>query len=390
MRRESLLVMGIIIFMIVLTACSSREIEVIGRQKKNSEMEYTLVNKELFPEYITEEITISSIGDILIHQPVFMDAANGGGYDFLPMLKKMKPYLSAATITAANQESMIGGIELGLSSYPQFNSPIEIGDALKTIGVDTVILANNHTLDRGEAAVQNAIRHWEMIDMTYVGAYKNMEDREEIRVIETEEGITAAFLAYTYGTNGMSIPKGKEYLVNLIDKERMAEDIAHAKEAADVVVLNLHFGNEYERMPNKEQKEIVQFAADKGVHAVIGHHPHVLQPAAWVEGKDGNQALVIYSLGNFLSNQQELYQRIGGVFSFTVKKTTYGEEVNVELHSPEFIPTYVTFKPNWSDYEVLPMYALTNKDLPKAVQTYEEIKAHMSQWLPELVFPESK
>lgn len=390
MRRERLLVIGIAIFILVLTACSSSGIEVVGSNKENSEIEYTLIDKEKFPEYIIDEITISSIGDILIHEPVFNDAASKEGYDFSPMLEKVKPYLSAATITTANQESMIGGVELGLSSYPQFNSPAEVGDALKAAGVNAVTLANNHTLDRGEAAVQNAIRHWETIDMTYVGAYKDMEDSEEIRIMETEEGVSAAILAYTYGTNGIPIPDGKDYLVNLIDLEKMSEDIARAKKAADVVILNLHFGNEYERMPNKEQKELVQFAADEGVHAVIGHHPHVLQPAAWVEGKEGNQTLVIYSLGNFLSNQQELYQRIGGVFNFTVTKKTYGDGVTIELHSPAFLPTYVTFNPNYSDYKVVPMYTLTDKDLPKAAQHYEEIKAHMSQWLPELVFPESE
>ncbi|MBN6204870.1 CapA family protein [Ralstonia pickettii] len=390
MRRERLLVIGIVLFILVLTACSSSGIEVVGSNKENSEVEYTLIDKEKFPEYIIDEITISSIGDILIHEPVFNDAASKKGYDFSPMLEKVKPYLRAATITTANQESMIGGAELGLSSYPQFNSPAEVGDALKEAGVDAVTLANNHTLDRGEAAVQNAIRHWETIDMTYVGAYKDIEDSEEIRTIETEEGVSAAILAYTYGTNGIPVPEGKDYLVNLIDLEKMAEDIARAKKAADVVILNLHFGNEYERMPNKEQKELVQFAADEGVHAVIGHHPHVLQPAAWVEGKEGNQTLVIYSLGNFLSNQQELYQRIGGVFNFTVTKKTYGDRVTIELHSPAFIPTYVTFNPNYSDYKVVPMYTLTDKELPKAAQHYEEIKAHMAQWLPELVFPESE
>ena len=141
-------------------------------------------------------------------------------------------------------------------------------------------------------------------------------------------------------------------------------------------------------MPNEEQKDLVQFAADHGVHVVIGHHPHVLQPAAWVEGKDDFETLVIYSLGNFLSNQQELYQRIGGVFTFTVTKTTEGEEESVEIHSPTLLPTYVTFHSDWEDYQVVPMYALTNKELKNAARHYAEIKEHMSQWLPELRFIE--
>lgn len=204
---------------------------------------------------------------------------------FSPMLKKVEPYLSDATITTANQESMIGGLELGLSTYPTFNSPKEIGNSLKDAGVDVVMMANNHTLDRGEMAIQQAITHWESLDMMYVGAYKDHADQKQTRIIETEEGISVAFLNYTYGTNGIPVPEDKPYLVNLIDQEQMAEDIAKAEAEADIMVLNLHFGNEYERVPNEEQKKLVQFAADHGVHAVIGHHPHVLQPAAWVEGK---------------------------------------------------------------------------------------------------------
>lgn len=336
------------------------------------------------------EITISAIGDILIHSPIYQDANKGDGYDFTPMLKKVKPYLSEASISIANQETMIGGVELGLSSYPSFNSPKEVGDALKNVGIDVVTIANNHTLDRGEEAIMSAIEHWEKIDMVYTGAYKDKLDKNNLRVYDTEEGISVSFLSYTYGTNGIPIPNGKEYLVNVIDKEKMQREIEDAQELADVVVLSLHFGNEYERMPSESQKELVQFAADQGVHAVIGHHPHVLQPASWVTGKEGNNTLVIYSLGNFLSNQQELYQRIGGIMNFKVKKISKGEEEKIEIHSPSFIPTYVTFQPNFMDYEVVPMYQLTDSELLGSEKYYEEIKNHMSQWMPELEFVEGE
>ncbi|SES97014.1 poly-gamma-glutamate synthesis protein (capsule biosynthesis protein) [Oceanobacillus limi] len=258
-----------------------------------------------------QEITISAIGDLLIHRPVYNDAKVEGGYDFTPMLKRVKPYLNHSTISIANQETMIGGEKLGLSSYPQFNSPTEVGDALKWAGVNVVSLANNHTLDRGEEAIQRAIEHWEQIDMMYTGAYKDEKDRENIRVMETDEGISVAFLSYTYGTNGIPVPVGKDYLVNIIDRELIAMEIAEAKDKADVVVLSLHFGNEYERMPSQEQKDLVQFAADQGVHVVLGHHPHVLQPLERVTGENGNETLVAYSLGNFLSGQDEFYRRIG-------------------------------------------------------------------------------
>src|SRR5690606_20321550 len=231
----------------------------------------------------------------LIHNSVYNDAKVNQGYDFKPMLERVKPFLSDATISIANQETMIGGVELGLSSYPTFNSPTEVGDALKWAGIDVVSLANNHTLDRGEEAIQRAIKHWETIDMMYTGSYKDSQDRDQLRIYETEEGISVAFLSYTYGTNGIPVPVGRDYLVNLIDQELMAQDIQNAKEKADVVILSLHIGNEYERMPNQLQKDLVQFVADQGAYVVLGHHPHVLQPIDWVTGENGNRTLVVYS-----------------------------------------------------------------------------------------------
>jgi len=373
-----------IFLLFLITGCATKNEQITSNQLPERSSSIQL--KDQIP--IEQQITISAIGDVLIHEPVYQDAENKDGYDFGPMLKYVKPYLEDATITMANQESMIGGTELGLSTYPSFNSPFEVGDALKEVGVDVVTLANNHTLDRGEAAIQNAIKHWETIDMMYTGSYKNEMDNENIRVHETKEGISVAFLSYTYGTNGIPVPSGKDYLVNLIDKETIKQDVAAAKEQADAIVLSLHFGNENERMPNETQKELVQFAADQGVHAVIGHHPHVLQPMEYVEGKNGNETFVMYSLGNFLSNQQDLYQRIGGMLTFSITKTVTGNEQEIKVDSPKFLPTYVTFTEEFSDYKVKPLYQVSNAELSGAVNHYEEIKAHLSQWMPELEFIE--
>ncbi|SHG08234.1 CapA family protein [Ornithinibacillus halophilus] len=375
---------GIILILIILSACSINQEEQIANHhiEKNMEaIEYQA------PKPIEREITFSAIGDILIHGTVYNDARTENGFDFKPMIERVKPYLSDTTISIANQETMIGGEELGLSTYPTFNSPTEVGDALKWAGINVVTLANNHTLDRGEEAIQRAIEHWETIDMMYTGAYKDEMDREQLRVFETDEGISVALLSYTYGTNGIPVPIGKDYLVNLIDQQLIAMEIEEAKEKADVVALSLHFGNEYERLPNQFQKDLVQFASDQGVDVVIGHHPHVLQPIEWVTGENGNKTLVAYSLGNFLSGQDKFYRQIGGVFKFSVKKTTEGRSESIEVHSPKFLPTYVK-NTGRRNFEVIPMYQLTESDLPNASYHYEEIKEHMAQWLPELEFIE--
>lgn len=374
---------------ILLISCSTETSEEMIEPKEEEttdpKKKETTESKE--PEVVHKEITVTAIGDMLIHDSVYEDAKTANGYKFMPMLAQVKPFLNDSTITIANQETMIGGIALGLSSYPTFNSPYAVGDALKKAGVDVVTIANNHALDGGEEAIRSAIRHWEKIDMMYVGAYKSENDSNRIRVYKTDEGISAAILAFTYGTNGIPIPEGKDYLVNLIDKALMADKINRAKKKADIVILNMHFGDQYERLPNERQKSLVQFAADHGVDVVIGHHPHVLQPINWVKGEDGNKTLVAYSLGNFLSGQDEFYRRIGGIFKFTVHKTVKAEKETVQVKAPKFMPTFVNYQ-NGANYEVVPMYQLTNDDLRNAQQHYQKIKNHMSQWLPGLEFIE--
>src|SRR5699024_1988541 len=274
-----------------------------------------------------ESITLSAVGDILIHDRVYEAAEVDGGYYFEPMVENMQPYLNDSDITFANQETMIGGEGLGLSGYPAFNSPVEIGETLKDSGVDIVSIANNHSLDRGEEAIQESIKHWNDMGMTYVGAYKNKQDANDMRVLETDEDISVAFLAYTYGTNGISVPQGKDFLLNYIDEDQIKKDIAEAEEKADAVVLSLHVGEEYKTMPNEEQEKLVQMAADEEVDVVLGHHPHVLQPMEWVEGKEGNKTFAIYSLGNFFSGQDELDRQIGGVLNLTIRQ--YNDEITV-------------------------------------------------------------
>ncbi|GAF11813.1 hypothetical protein JCM19045_950 [Bacillus sp. JCM 19045] len=216
--------------------------------------------------------TISTIGDILIHDRVYDDARTNDGFDFVPMLEDVAPYLEAADVTIANQETMIGGEELGLSGYPAFNSPFEVGDALKASGVDVVTLANNHTLDRGPQVIMNALDHWDKLDMVYTGSFRDQEDADELRIVESN-GIAIAILSYTYGTNGIPIPDGRDYLVNLAIPQLMEKQIKEADEKADAVLVALHAGDEYVDYPNDQQREWVQLAADSGATAVIGHHP---------------------------------------------------------------------------------------------------------------------
>ncbi|UOQ49144.1 CapA family protein [Gracilibacillus caseinilyticus] len=368
-----------IILLLIITGCTADQ-EYKGQS-------HHMDNKERSAKDYQQAITIAAIGDLLIHDRVYNDAWDGERYDFQSMLAPVQNYLQKPTIAMANQESIMGGEELGLSNYPRFNSPFDLADDIQKTGVDLVTMANNHTLDKGEVAIHNAIDYYEKIGLRYTGAFKSQADQDTIRVIETDAGISAAFLSYTYGTNGIPVPDGKEYLVNQIDRLQIKSDVLEAEKLADITIVSYHFGQEYMRQPNQEQQDLVQFAADLGTDVVIGHHPHVLQPIEWVEGEQGNKTLVAYSLGNFLSGQYELNRRIGGIFQFTVEKQ--GDSVSV--HTPAFLPTFVQFEmidDTMTNVEVLPLGNVTNQQLSDAKVHLEEIKQHVSQNIEGLQFIE--
>ncbi|GIP31483.1 hypothetical protein J2TS4_06930 [Paenibacillus sp. J2TS4] len=334
------------------------------------------------PEETVTTVRFAAVGDVLIHSSLYKDAKTEDGYQFGPMFELVKPFISRADFAMANQESMIGGEAIGLSDYPQFNSPFEIGTTLKEVGFEAVTIANNHTLDRGPQAILNAIGHWDSIGMIYTGAYRSKEDRETLRIVE-KNGISMALLGYTYGTNGIPVPEGMDYLVSLIDPEQIVSDIEKASRLADVTVLQLHFGTEYERMPNKQQKELAHQLAEAGADLIIGHHSHVLQPCEWIEREDGQRTFVIYSLGNFLSGQEGVYKEIGGILGLTIEKRVQGEQRTVTLLEPALLPTW-THKKNWRNYKILPLDQVTEQQLPGVAGYRQEIADHMTRWMPEL------
>ncbi|MFP8782781.1 CapA family protein [Planococcus plakortidis] len=335
----------------------------------------------VMPERVARNhrVSLSAIGDVLIHEPLYEDARTGSGYDFDAMFAPIQPFLESSDITVANSESIIGGSEIGVSSYPSFNSPSELGDAMKNAGIDVVSMANNHTLDRGVQAIENAISHWRAIGMVSSGSHLSAQQRADIPVLE-RNGITLSFLSYTYGTNGVPTPVGRPYLVNRIDRELIRQDLAHARKHSDVSVLSLHFGNEYEMMPTQEQAELARFAAENGADIILGHHPHVLQPPAWIDTADGRRSFVFYSLGNFLSGQKGVERRIGGIVHLEIDKLETAEGSSIDITNPAFTPTFVQHD-GFRDYEVLLL-----KDINE--EWNANTKAHLATWMPELEFRE--
>ncbi len=278
-------------------------------------------------EYEPEEYTVHmvAVGDDLIHSGIYKyGEANGSDYSF--MFENVKDVISAADIAIINQETIFVDDPSNYSSYPIFGSPEAIGDALIDAGFDVVQNATNHALDKSTWGIEQTINYFSDKDVLEIGIYNDAESAAEIPLMECN-GLTIAFLNYTYGTNG--IPKPNDYCVNTLDDEdKVRDDIRRARELADLVVVLPHWGEEGRYTPTDFQNEWTQIFLEEGVDIVIGTHPHVLEPYELLERDDGHQMLVYYSLGNFISTQTNQDQMLGGMADVTV--SVKGDEISYD------------------------------------------------------------
>jgi len=274
-------------------------------------------------------LTIGMIGDILLHNPLY----TYDNYDFA--FAPVKDQLTGIDFLLANQESMPGGVELGLSGYPSFNSPKHIIRDLKKNGIDMVSIANNHTIDSKEAGLRKAISNIKEYGMPYVGAYTSSEDKKKDRIVEVD-GVRIGVLSYTHNTNGNPIPRGKEYLVSVTEQKQMREEIGHLRRLVDVLVVSMHWGSEYQLTISEEQEEVARLIADGGADIIFGHHPHVLQ-----KYDETGKTKVFYSLGNFYSAQQFDSTNVGGIARVSVNHTNFAGKQYIKIGGANFFPTAV-------------------------------------------------
>lgn len=286
-------------------------------------------------------VTLSFVGDLMCHSVQYNYARVGkDSFDFEPVYRYVEEYLSEPDIMIGNLETVIGGKTARYSGYPFFNSPDEFVSALKAAGFDFLTTANNHSLDRGEAGVLRTIDILRQNELMYNGTYSSVVDRDSLRIIDINN-IKIAILAYTYGTNGINIPKGKDYLINLIDYKKIETDIFNAKSSgADIVLVHFHFGKEYQREPDNFQMEVVDKTIQFGADIIIGGHPHVLQPVDYIKSDKTNldSVFVAYSLGNFVSNQRWRYSDAGIILNIKIEKDISGK---VYIKDINYLPTWV-------------------------------------------------
>ena len=318
------------------------------------------VSNEKQEEIKEKKLSLIAVGDVLIHESVYKDAIQiDGTYNFKKMFTEIEPIIKDYDLKFCNQESTIGGNYLGISGYPSFNSPDEIGDNLVDIGFNMISLANNHVMDKGEDAVLYSNSYWKSKDVITAGSSSNYDETNTINTYE-KNGIKYAFLAYTTSLNNYLT---REYLVNMYSDDKVKSDIDKIKDSVDLIIVSMHWGEEYTNTPNYEQKRIAEYLSSLGVNLVIGHHPHVVQPIEFI-----NDTLVIYSLGNFISNQLSigLNQGIGLIVGMNIYLEN--EKIVFKDIYKELILAYAE---NSTNFKVMPFSKLNDNML----YNYKNIEA---------------
>lgn len=333
----------------------------------NNTPETTLVETPpaAHPPHQPQKITVTAVGDFLMHMPVINSARlDNGSYDFKPIFSEVQDLLGGSDLTIANLETRLAGKEYGFSGYPVFNCPEELAYNMKELGIDVVTTANNHSLDRGWPGIVNTLNHLEEAGLKPVGTYRSAAEAQQV-YITTVKGIKIGILNYAENTNGIPLPQGKEFAIDLIKSQKMNQDIQQLKsQGAEVIVACLHFGTEYQRHPNDFQKNLVNNLRQKGVDIIFGNHVHVIQPMDLkkVATENGEKdCFVVYSMGNFISNQSWRYSNCGLIANVELEKSNGQVTITKADYVPVWVDTYI--KKGQKKYRVL--------SVQKAMQDYQ-------------------
>ena len=338
------------VFLVIIVAALIVAGMTINKKVQETNQKKAAKELQIKREKAKVEVSISMVGDVLMHNPTLKSGLQeDGSYNYDHLFKNVKKHMENTDISLANQEVILGGTDLGISAYPAFNAPQELGDSLVQSGFNTILHATNHTLDKGEKGVDSALTYWKEKhpETTVLGIHESQEDRDQIYIFE-KKGFKIAILNYTYGVNGNRIPEDRSYIVDLMDKSQMEKDIQKANELADYVIVCPHWGTEYVFEATDEQKEWTEFFLKQGVDLVIGTHPHVIEPVEWVEDGE-NKMLVFYSLGNFVSCQDKWYRMLGAMANVKLLKDADGN-VTVTEYGVEPLVTHIAGKTEYTTY----------------------------------------
>lgn len=310
-------------------------------------------------EPLVSEAKLLAVGDIMFHMPQINSAKTENGFDFTPPFKYVKKYIEDADIAIANFETVTAGETLGFSGYPRFNSPKETILGLKSVGFDILSTVNNHSLDKNKEGIIGTINAIEEYGLKNIGTYKDSSRQVHIHEVN---GIKIGFIAYTSSLNGLDslLSKEEHFMLNRIDEQLILSDINRLKtERADIIVGFMHWGYEYFKEPTAYQVELGRKMVDWGVNIVLGSHPHIIQKSEIIN-KNGKDNLIVYSMGNFLSNQR--YETMGNPYTedglmveITLEKNLENNDISIK--DINYIPTWIhRYKAeNRIQYDILPI-----------------------------------
>jgi poly-gamma-glutamate synthesis protein (capsule biosynthesis protein) len=333
-----------LLFVFLIFSCQSKPSASINDRE-------TIENAE--PPFYS--ITFIAAGDNLFHESLLNSYLKNGVYDFSPIYTEVKSIIQNADLAFINQETVMAGESFGYSGYPAFNSPQSLAKTHIDTGFDIVNLANNHAMDKGASGLYATLDYLNTIkEFTVIGARR---EGASARII-TKNNITLGFLSYTYGLNGISLPKDNPNLVSLIDRKKIKEEITSLRPLCDFLIVSMHWGDEYLLQPNKDQTDLALFLSRLNVDLIIGHHPHVLQRVEKLPRLDGKETLCYYSLGNFISHQRERERIIGGLMALTFVKQFTGE---LSISDYGIIPVITHYDRSFSNTKIYPLYSYTEE-----------------------------
>ena len=319
---------------------------------ENNQSDYDLENKnsnvlennnEQSIKNKSTTFTMTALGDSLCHNTQYWDAYNKetGVYDFSYVYEDIMSYTKASDITIGSLETTFAGEDRGYSNYPTFNTPDSLAEALKNIGVDIISLAGNHALDYGYTGLCRTIDVLDNVGISHLGTYKTAEDQEKI-LVQNVKGLNIAFINYTYGTNGIPLPSGKDHCVNLIDKDLIKKQIEQAKsQNVDIIVACMHWGTEYRTTANSEQEELADFLFENGVE---------------------KEVFVVYALGNFTADQRDEITRDSAILNLTITKNS---DNKISIDKVNYVPIYMYKNSNAS------LHKFKILDIEKTIAAYD-------------------
>ncbi|WDV46765.1 CapA family protein [Clostridiaceae bacterium M8S5] len=317
-------------------------------------------------ENIIKEATILAAGDIMFHTTQLKAGydAKTKTYNFDHFFKSITPYVKEADLAICNLETVTAGSKYRYIGYPTFNTPDQAIGSIKKAGFDILTTANNHCLDKKKYGLDRTIDVINKYNLKSTGTYK---DEKHPLLIQEVKGIKMAIMSYTYGCNGLGKtmnPVELAKMVNIIDEQKIKSEIKKAEEAGvDLIIMCMHWGNEYNREPSKEQKELAGKMIEWGVDVILGSHPHVVQGSEIVK-HNGEDKFIVYSMGNLISNQRR--ETMNGIMNKEYTEDGLMVKLNVQkdektnktiIKKVEYIPTWVNrYKDNTGklNYDVIP------------------------------------